>query len=226
MYKVMIVEDDEAIAQVLARVLEKYGYQPVRTVDFAHVDAEFAAAGPHLVLLDIGLPLYDGYHWCRAIRAASKVPILFLSSAADNMNQVLALSLGADDFLAKPFDLSVAMAKVEALLRRAYAFSADTAVLACGGAVLNLQNATVSAGGQVQELTKNEFRILQLLFSRRGRIVPRADIMQALWDSEAFVDDNTLTVNIARLRKKLDALGLPELIRTQKGVGYLVEDTV
>ncbi len=226
MYKVMIVEDDEAIAQVLARVLVKYGYEPVRAANFARVDAEFAAAQPHLVLLDIGLPLYDGYHWCRAIRAASKVPILFLSSAADNMNQVLALSLGADDFLPKPFDLSVAMAKVEALLRRAYAFSADTAVLACGGAVLNLQNATVSAGGQVQELTKNEFRILQLLFSRRGRIVPRADIMQELWDSDAFVDDNTLTVNIARLRKKLDALGLPELIRTQKGVGYLVEDTV
>ncbi len=223
MYKVMIVEDDEVIAGALERALAKYGHEPVRAVDFARVDLLFAQSQPHLVLLDIGLPLFDGYHWCRAIRAVSKAPILFLSSAADNMNQILALSLGADDFLAKPFDLSVAMAKIDALLRRAYAFSADTHLLACGKTVLNLHNATVSTDRGSETLTKNEFRILQLLFERRGQIVSREEIMQVLWDSETFVDDNTLTVNIARLRKKLAGLGVPELIRTQKGVGYIAE---
>lgn len=224
MYKILIVEDDDIIAGVLQRTLQRYGYEAVRANDFAHVDAQFDAEAPHLVLLDIGLPFFDGYHWCRLIREKSRVPVLFLSSAADNMNQVMALSLGADDFIAKPFDLSLAVAKIEALLRRSYDFSAGGAVLTCGGADLDLAAAAVSAGQAREALTKNETRILELLFQRKGHIVSRDELMRALWDSEAFVDDNTLTVNMTRLRKKLAALGLPELIRTQKGVGYVAED--
>lgn len=224
MHKILIVEDDRAIAGVLQRTLQRYGYEAVCAADFAHVDAQFDAEAPQLVLLDIGLPFFDGYHWCRLIRQKSSVPILFLSSAADNMNQVMALSLGADDFIAKPFDLSLAVAKIEALLRRAYAFSAGGATLACGGVVLDLAGACVQCGDKRETLTKNETRILELLFQRKGHIVSRDELMRALWDSEAFVDDNTLTVNVTRLRKKLASLGLPELIRTQKGVGYVAED--
>ncbi len=224
MYKILIVEDDDTIAGVLQRTLQRYGYEAVRARDFRRVDAQFDAEAPHLVLLDISLPFFDGYHWCRLIREKSRVPILFLSSAADNMNQVMALSLGADDVIPKPFDLSLAVAKIEALLRRSYDFSAGGTVLTCGGASLDLAAATVSAGQARETLTKNEARILELLFQRKGHIISRDELMRALWDSEAFVDDNTLTVNMTRLRKKLAALGLPELIRTQKGVGYVAED--
>ena len=224
MYRIFLVEDDAAIAGVLARTLQRYGYEAVCVRDFSRVLEEFVEAAPQLVLMDIGLPFFDGYHWCTEIRKVSKVPVLFLSSAADNMNLVMALTLGADDFLAKPFDLSVAMAKIEALLRRAYDFSSDVSLLAAGRAILDLKDASIRCGNQRLELTKNEFRILQLLFERRGRIVSREDIMQALWESDQFVDDNTLTVNIARLRKRLDGIGLEGLIRTQKGVGYLLEE--
>lgn len=217
MYKILLVEDDPTITEVLERQLAKWGYEASHVTDFQHVLETFVQQAPHLVLLDISLPFYDGYHWCGEIRKISKTPVLFISSASDNMNLVMALNMGGDDFLAKPFDLNVAIAKIEALLRRTYDFGAGVNALACRGAVLDLKDASLHYNSQKLELTKNEFRILQLLFERRGRTVPREDIMQALWESDSFIDDNTLTVNVARLRAHLAEIGLEGLIRTQKG---------
>ena len=169
------------------------------------------------------LPLFNGFHWCQEIRKISKVPIVFLSSASDNMNIVMAMNMGGDDFIEKPFDLNVVTAKVQAVLRRAYAFQGAVEVIECRGIVLKLNDATVNVKGQEKELTKNEFRILRLLMEKAGRIVPRDEIIENLWESDEFIDDNTLTVNVTRLRKKLESLGVSDLIRTKKGIGYIIE---
>lgn len=225
MYRIMVVEDDDAIAGVLQRALVKWGYEVHRTEAFECVMEEFLAFEPHLVMMDISLPFFDGYHWCAQIRKVSRVPVLFLSAAGENLNIVMALSMGADDFITKPFDLSVAVAKVEALLRRTYSFGTPpSAALAVGGAMLDLKSASLHYKGKKLELTKNEFRILQTLFEHKGEIVTRDVLISALWGQNAFPDDNTLTVNVARLRGHLDEIGLGGLVRTQKGVGYLVEE--
>ena len=190
--------------------------------DFRNILPEFLALRPHLVLLDIGLPYFNGYHWCAELRRISKVPILFLSSASDNLNMVMAMSRGADDFIAKPFDMDVLVAKIQAILRRTYSFGNPGNVLEHKGAVLNLSGATLTWNGVELELTRNELRILELLFSQAGRPVSRDAIMTKLWESDSFVDDNTLTVNITRLRKKLEAAGLVDFIITRKGLGYMV----
>lgn len=223
MHRIFIVEDDAVIADVVERHLSGWGYQVRQCRDFEHVLEAFAAFDPQLVILDISLPFFNGYHWCRSIRQVSKVPILFLSSASDNMNIVMAVQMGGDDFVAKPFDLSVLTAKVQALLRRTYDFGPAAPLLECGGAVLNLSDASLTVGQARVELTKNEFRILRLLMEHRGEIVSREAIMTCLWASDSFVDDNTLAVNINRLRKKLAGAGLGDFIRTRKGAGYQVE---
>lgn len=223
MYRIFIVEDDSVIAGVMRRYLEGWGYQTACAEHFDHVLEEFAAFDPHLVLLDISLPFFNGYHWCTEIRKISKVPVIFVSSASDNVDVVTAMQLGGDDLLAKPFDLQVLSAKVQAMLRRAYDFSAAARLISCGGAVLNVSDGTLAAAGRRVELTKNEHKILQLLMERRGEIVSREAIMTALWESDSFVDENTLSVNVNRLRRKLDAAGLPDFIHTRKGAGYLVE---
>ena len=223
MHRIFIVEDDAVIADVVERHLSGWGYQVRQCRDFEHVLEEFAAFDPQLVILDISLPFFNGYHWCRSIRQVSKVPILFLSSASDNMNIVMAVQMGGDDFVAKPFDLTVLTAKVQALLRRTYDFGPAAPLLECGGAVLNLSDASLTVGQARVELTRNEFRILRLLMEHRGEIVSREAIMTCLWASDSFVDDNTLAVNINRLRKKLAAAGLGDFIRTRKGAGYQVE---
>lgn len=223
MYTIFIVEDDPVIAGALQKHLEGWGYRAVCARDFSAVTAEFAAASPQLVLLDIGLPFYNGYHWCGEIRKVSKAPIVFLSSAADNMNIVLAMNQGADDFVAKPFDLNVLTAKIAALLRRSYDFAGATALLQHKGAILDTASGRLTYNGKSAELTKNEFRVLQLLLEQKGRVVPRAAIMERLWATDSFIDDNTLTVNVARLRKTLEDLGLPGFITTKKNLGYMVE---
>ena len=209
-HKIFIVEDDPVIARLVAEQLERWGYEAVCARDFAHVLEEFVAAAPQLVLLDIRLPSYSGYHWCSQIRRVSRVPVIFLSSAADNLNQVMALSLGADDFIAKPFDLDLLLAKIQALLRRTYEFGGEGRLIQHRGAVR-------------AELTKNEFGILRILMENRGRTVSREDLMSRLWQTDCYVDENTLTVNVARLRRKLEGLGLTDFILTKKGMGYLVE---
>lgn len=220
-YRILIVEDDTVIAEEMKRHLEKWAYEVVCVSDFRNVLGEFAACAPHLVLLDIGLPFFNGYYWCTQIRQVSQVPVIFVSSAGDNMNIVMAVNMGGDDFLTKPFEPEVLAAKVQAMLRRTYAFRDQTNVMEYGGLVLDMTNASLLAGGQRLDLTKNEFRILQLLFENAGRTVSRESIMKRLWDNDCFVDDNTLTVNMTRLRKKLETAGADGMIRTQKGMGYV-----
>ena len=221
--KIYLVEDDAVIAAAVARHMEAWGCQVRIAQDFSNILEECRAFGPQLVLLDIYLPFFNGYHWCTEIRKISQVPIIFLSSASDNMNIVMAMNMGGDDFIAKPFDLEVLTAKVQALLRRTYDFAADTGRLEHRGAVLNLRDATLSYGEEKLDLSRNEYRILQVLLENRGRTVSRETLMQKLWETDSFVDENTLSVNMNRLRRKLDGMGLEGFIRTKKGLGYLVE---
>ena len=221
--KIYLVEDDAVIAGVVARHMEAWGCQVKVAENFANILEEFRAFAPQLVLLDIYLPFFNGYHWCTEIRKISRVPIIFLSSASDNMNIVMAMNMGGDDFIAKPFDLEVLTAKVQALLRRSYDFAADPGRLEHRGAVLNLRDATLSYGEEKLDLSRNEYRILQVLLENRGRTVSREALMQKLWETDSFVDENTLSVNMNRLRRKLDGMGLEGFIRTKKGLGYLVE---
>ena len=223
MYRIFLVEDDQSIAGAVAKHLDSWGWEVHRVMDFQRVLEEFQAFGPHLVLLDIGLPFRNGYHWCAEIRKLSRTPIIFLSSASDNMNIVMAMNMGGDDFVAKPFDLDVLTAKVQALLRRTYDFGAAAPLLEARGAVLDTGDNSLTYEGQKLELTRNEYRMLQVLLEQKGRTVSRETLMQRLWETDSFVDENTLTVNMARLRRKLEGLGLTEFIRTKKGLGYLIE---
>lgn len=223
MHKILIVEDDQVIADNMARHLRKWNYDIFVLEQFKLVMETVQAHAPHLILLDITLPFMNGYHWCSEIRKQSNVPIIFISSASDNMNVVMAMNLGADDFIAKPFDLDVLTAKVAALLRRTYSFGADMNLLEHRGVVLNLSDMTLQYQEKRLELTKNDARILQVLLEHAGQVVSRDSLMRKLWDSESFIDDNTLTVNMTRLRKKLEEIGLVQWIKTKKGLGYLVD---
>lgn len=223
MYKIFLVEDDRAIAQAVLSQLQAWGMEAHTVQDFRNVLGEFAACAPHLILMDIGLPFFNGYHWCQEIRRVSKVPIIFISSAADNLNIVMAMNMGADDFIAKPFDLNVLMAKVQALLRRTYDFADSVPVLEHRGALLNTGDGTLTYQGASIPLSKNEYRILLTLLQNKGKAVSREKLMEALWATDSFVDENTLSVNVNRLRKKLDGAGLAAFITTQHGVGYLVK---
>ncbi len=222
MYRIFLVEDDETLCSLVKKHLESWGYEVTAAEDFSDVMGEFVRLRPQLVLLDLKLPLFNGFHWCDEIRRVSQVPVIFLSSAADNMNMVMAMSRGADDFIAKPFHLEVLSAKVQAILRRAYSFGAGANLLEHDGVILNLGSSTLDYQGKTLDLTKNELRILNLLFSRSGQVVARDAIMQMLWENDDFVDDNTLTVNINRLRRKLESAGLKNMIVTKKGQGYMV----
>jgi DNA-binding response OmpR family regulator len=184
--------------------------------------AEFAEYEPHLVLIDIALPFMNGYHWCSEIRKVSKVPIVFISSASDNMNIIMAVNMGADDFIAKPFDGSVLIAKIQALLRRTYDFAESVTILEHRGVMLNTGDGTLVYGDNQISLSKNEYRILLVLMKNKGKIVSREKLMEALWQTDEFVDDNALTVNVGRLRKKLDAAGISDFITTKFGVGYII----
>lgn len=220
MQKIMIVEDDEIIASSIKKHLEKWNYDVFVVNDFENVLEDFRHYEPLLILLDISLPYYNGYYWCQEIRKESEVPIIFISSTSENMNIVMAMNMGADDFINKPFDLTVLTAKLQAILRRTYSFNKTQNVLNYQSLTLDLLKGVISYHEDSIELTKTELKIMQILFEHAGQIVSRDTIMEALWQSEAFVDDNTLSVNINRLRKKLDAFSLPQLIHTKKGTGY------
>lgn len=223
-YRVFLVEDDPVIAEAVRAHLVMWGYEVQAAEDFCHVLEEFSAFQPHLVLLDIGLPHKSGYEWCREIRRQSTAPVVFLSSASDNMNIITAMNLGGDDFIPKPFDLSVLTVKVQAVLRRAYDFGKSTSQVEYGGIQVDLASAVLTGPLRKSELTKNELRILQVLLENGGHLVSRQKLMERLWESESFVDDNTLTVNISRLRKKLEKAGLPGMLATRKGLGYIIEE--
>lgn len=222
MYRLFIVEDDPGIANAVAAQAQACNLQTHIVQDFSNVMHEFAEFSPHIVLLDIMLPFFDGYHWCSEIRRVSKVPIVFVSSASDNMNIVMAMNLGADDFISKPFDGSVLMAKIQALLRRTYDFGANVPVLEHRGALLDTGENSLVFGDEKITLTKNEYRILLCLMENKGKVVSREKLMERLWETDSFVDENTLTVNVNRLRKKLDAAGLKDFIATKFGVGYII----
>ncbi len=223
MYKILIVEDDLVIAREISKQIQNWGYETKVIEDFTQVMTEFVSFSPQLVLMDISLPFFNGYYWCTEIRKVSKVPIIFLSSAADNMNIVMAINMGADDFIAKPFDPNVLTAKIQAMLRRSYDFSGQMNLIEHKGAILNTSDATLTYEGERIDLTKNDYRILQILMENKGNVVSRDMLMTRLWETDSYVDENTLTVNMARLRKKLEQAGLKNFITTKKGIGYLVE---
>ena len=222
MYRILIVEDDPGIASAMEQQATLWDFDVRCVADFRNVMADFAEYNPHLVLLDIGLPFFNGYHWCSEIRKVSKVPILFISSASNNMNIVMAVNMGADDFIAKPFDQSVLIAKIQAILRRTYDFASSVPVFEHRGALLSTGDNTLTFQGKNIPLTKNEYRILLALLENKGKVVSRERLMERLWKTDSFIDENTLTVNVNRLRKKLDAAGLQDFITTKFGVGYLI----
>ena len=224
MYRVYIVEDDKGIAEGISNCLSAWEMEVRIVSDFRNVMAEIEEFVPHLVIMDITLPFMGGYHWCQEIRKTSSVPIIFISSATDNMNIVMAMNMGADDYIPKPFDQSVLIAKVQALLRRTYDFAKGSFELKAAGAVLNTNDNTLSYNGEKIELSRNEYRILLTLMENKGKVVSRERLMEALWETDCFVDENTLTVNVGRLRKTLEGAGLNDLIKTKFGVGYILED--
>lgn len=222
MTRILIVEDDDIISLEIKKHIESWGCECRCVTDFQNVLGEFKKFSPQLVLMDIYLPFFNGYHWCSEIRKISKVPIIFISSASDNMNIVMAVNMGADDFITKPFDLNVLNAKVQAMLRRTYDFTVELNTIEHNGVILNISDATVRYNDSLIELSKNEYRILKVLLENKGAIVPRDTLMLRLWETDSFVDENTLTVNVTRLRKKLEKYGLENFIVTKKGIGYMV----
>lgn len=222
MYRILIVEDNETIAEGVARHLRSWDYEVALVHDFSNVIGEFTAFAPQLVLMDIKLPQYNGYHWCSEIRKISSVPVIFVSSASENMNIVMAVNMGGDDFIAKPFDLDVLTVKIQAMLRRTYDLVGQSSVIEHRGAVLNLTDATLTYQDEKIELTKNEWKILQILMEQKEKVVSRDTLMTKLWEDDSYVDENTLSVNVNRLRKKLDAIGLTDYIITKKGIGYRI----
>lgn len=224
MYKLFVVEDDRGIAEAVSALAQNWGFEVKCAENFRNVMSEFASFSPHIVLLDVALPFFNGYHWCSEIRRVSNVPIIFISSANDNLNMIMAMNMGADDFISKPFDGNVLVAKLRALLRRTYDFGTAVPCLEHRGAILNTGDGTLTYKNEKISLSKNEFRILHILMENKGRTVSREKLMELLWETDSFVDENTLTVNVGRLRKRLDGVGLENFIVTKFGVGYLVEN--
>jgi len=224
MYRVYIVEDDKGIADGISGCLSSWEMDTRIVSDFRHVLEEIKEFDPHLVIMDITLPYMGGYHWCQELRKTSSVPIIFISSATDNMNIVMAMNMGADDYIPKPFDRSVLIAKVQALLRRAYDFNQSSFTLEASGAVLNTNDNTLTYNGTRIELARNEYKILYTLMQNKNKVVSRERLMEALWETDSFIDENTLTVNVGRLRKTLESVGLKDLIKTRFGVGYILEE--
>ncbi|MGL4848124.1 MAG: response regulator transcription factor [Clostridium sp.] len=223
MYRVLIVEDDFIIGREIKKALQSWNYVSINVEDFKNVIEEFINFKPDIILLDIKLPFYNGYHWCTEIRKISKVPIIFISSIEESMNIIMAMNMGGDDFITKPFNMDVLVSKISALLRRTYSFNNETNIIEHKGIILNLNECKVIFENKSIELTKNEFKILKILFENKEKAISREDIMVKLWDSDSFIDDNTLTVNMGRLRKKLKDINIDNLIKTKKGIGYMVD---
>lgn len=223
MYKILLVEDDEIISKLIKQYLENWDFEVKQAQDFRNIVKEFTESNAHIVLLDLILPFYDGFYWCKEIRKISNVPIVFISSASDNMNIVMAVNMGGDDFISKPFNVSVLLAKIQAILRRTYDMQGGISVLEHKGVILNLNDFTLSYENKILELTKNEFRILETLLINKGKIVSRDALMMKLWQDDNYVEENTLTVNVTRLRKKLEDFGIDNFIKTKVGLGYIIE---
>lgn len=223
MYKILIVEDDKVLCNNIEEGIAKWGFDVISIGNFENVLEEFAKHNPHLVIMDINLPCFDGFYWCRKIRDISKVPIIFLSSRDSNMDIVMAVNMGGDDYVTKPFSMDILLVKIQALLRRTYSYGQDEGqIIECNGAILNLNDGILTYNDKSIELTRNEFKILQLLMRNQGKIVARDRIMRVLWESEYFISENTLTVNVNRLRKRLEDIELKDFIVTKKSQGYMI----
>ncbi|HBF4080768.1 response regulator transcription factor [Clostridioides difficile] len=223
MFKIMVVEDDVSLKNIIAKCLTKWGHDVHQIENLENIIEEFKNYNPELVLLDINLPFYDGFHWCNEIRKISKVPIIFISSRNSNMDVIMGVNLGADDYIQKPFSVDVLVAKVNALLRRTYNFVDNNSnQIIYNGVTLDLSTATINYEDNTIELTKNEIKILHELMKYKGQIVSRNKLMKKLWDNDWFVDDNTLTVNVNRIRSKLNEIGLEDFIETKRGLGYII----
>lgn len=222
MIRILIVEDDEVIANEVAKHLASWGFDAVVARAFDRIDEEFASSGAQLVIMDISLPYFNGYYWCERIRRFSRAPVVFLSSRADTADVVMAVNMGGDDYIAKPVNPELLIAKIRAVLRRAYDYESPARLPLCG-AEFDASASCLLVGGERRELTKNESRILFVLLEKRGAIVSREELMLRLWDSDEFVDDNTLTVNVNRLRKTLSDAGLGACVKTHKGQGYSID---
>ncbi|EOI05098.1 DNA-binding response regulator [Enterococcus moraviensis ATCC BAA-383] len=223
MAKIMIIEDETTIRELISEELQKWQFDTFGTTDFNNVLEDFQQEDPQLVLLDINLPVFDGYYWCQKIREISKIPIIFISSRNTNMDMIMAMNMGADDFVTKPFQIDVLIAKINALLRRSYNYSeVGSEIMSHNGITLNVDNGSMEIHGEVIDLSKNEYRLLYILIKKHGKILTREKLLRALWEDERFVDDNTLTVNINRLRKKIEQAGLEGYIETKVGQGYIV----
>ncbi len=224
MYKIYLIEDDNTISSILEEHLKKWGYQTFSATDFSDVISDFTAFDPHLILMDINLPNYDGFYWCAKIRELSNVPIMFLSSRDSDGDKIRAITQGGDDYIEKPFSIDLLTAKISAMLRRAYSKAdQELNILQHGDLILNVERLQIYYKDATTELTKNECRILSLLVKNNGNLVTRSRLMKSLWDDESFVDDNTLTVNVNRLRRKLAEIGFAECIKTIKGEGYRLQ---
>lgn len=223
MYKILIVEDDKILCDNIKQGISKWGYDTFSIENFENVLEEFAKYNPHLVIMDINLPSFDGFYWCQKIRNMSKVPIIFLSSRDSNMDIIMAVNMGGDDFVTKPFSMDILLAKIQAVIRRTYSYGENEGnIIECHGAILNINDGTLVYEEEKIELTKNEFKILQLLMKNKGKIISRDRIMRVLWESEYFISENTLTVNVNRLRKRLEDVGLKDFIVTKKSQGYMI----
>lgn len=210
------------IAGRIAKQVAKWNYDVFYVREFKTIKEQFISINPHLLILDINLPYFDGFYWCDEIRKVSKIPIIFISNETDKMKMVMGMSLGGDDYITKPFDIDVLISKIQAVLRRTYAYSGQTDILEHNGAVLNLSDATITYDNKTIELTKNDFKVLKALFQSKDKIVSRDTIMKNLWNNDVYIDDNTLSVNIARLRNKLEIIGLVDFIKTKKRIGYFI----
>ena len=223
MFKIFVVDDSQIISEKLRNEFEKWGFEVILADDFERVFDTFKDEKPDLVVMDIGLPFYDGYFWTRKIRDISNVPMIFLSSKEDTMNKIMAMEMGADDFVSKPFEMDLLLAKIKALLRRTYDYKENLSRLEIRGLILDLKSMAISFGEKSLDLSKNEFKILETLMVNKGNVVSRDKLMTSLWSTDIYIDDNTLTVNISRLRKSLAGLGVGDFIKTKQGYGYYVE---
>lgn len=222
MYQILLIEDNPSTRKAVMALLTRYGYEVKAPAAFDRLMSEFEQVRPHLVLLDINLPVKDGFHFCRELRSRSEVPIILLTSRESDMDQVMGITLGADDYIVKPYVAEVLLARIAAVLRRTYGRAPLTEALEYQGLRLDLASGVVSYGEQQIELTKNELKLLHALLEKQGTLVSREQLMERLWSSDLFIDENTLTVNIARLRGKLAEMGLEGFIETRRGLGYIV----
>ncbi len=221
MFKIMIIEDNKTIRERLADLLIKYGYEVFLPKDFTNIIEDFNKNNLHLILLDINLPIFDGFHFCKEIRKHSNIPIIFVTSRDSNMDEIMSMTVGGDDFITKPYDSQILIARITAVLRRSYN-NLSNDILEYKGVGLNLGKGNVTYQNKTIDLTKNELKILHNLLQNKGSIVTRDDLMNYLWNDDVFLDDNTLTVNINRLRKKLEEINIIDFIETRRGLGYII----